>query len=212
LIVRDLLPRKVAKVVDEATRSTIADFKEGVIADEVSMTGNLVGAIRSSLDGRQIGKCRWRARVLKTARGRGAEESRHGADVLGVLEIDLPNYEIKKGFLLQSKIIEPDSRIDDRKWREFQRQCNTMRQRTDHAFAMIFSREKGVRFIPAQEILSIDKTQVYSVGSRSIFGFFEDHVKCQVGDQGLDSPTIETLDELVQPAEREALIMKASRE
>jgi hypothetical protein len=102
-----LRPRLVAKAVADATRSTIEDFKLGIIAGEVSMTDRLLGAISSALDGRTIGGLRWRARTLKTARGVGAEESRHGADVLGVLEVDLPGYELRKGFLLQSKIIEP---------------------------------------------------------------------------------------------------------
>ncbi len=67
------------------------------------MTDRLLGAICSALDGRHVGNLKWRARTLKTARDRGAEEQRHGADVLGVLEVKLPDYSVTKGFLGQPR-------------------------------------------------------------------------------------------------------------
>jgi hypothetical protein len=92
-----------------------------------------------------------------------------------------------------------------------------MLDRSDQSFAMIFSRWKGVRFIPAQEIRSIDRYQVYEVGSRSLYGFFLSHVECQIGDGALDSPTIDTLEQLallphVPRDVRQVLAMKVIRD
>ena len=192
-----LRPVMVAKEVVDATQSTIEDFKAGIISGEVSMTDRLLGAICSALDGRHIGNLKWRARTLKAASGRGAEEERHGADVLGVLEVILPDYSVTKGFLWQAKIIEPGEALPNKQWERFQKQCRKMLKRTDHAFAVIYSRIDGVRIIPAQQILEIDRNQVYELGSRSLHGFFKGHVKCEIGDRKLNSPTIETLDRLI---------------
>ena len=138
----------VARAIVEVTESTMADFRDGVISGEESMTDRLVGAIRTALDGRHFGNLSWRARTLKTSRGKGAEEKRHGADVLGVLQVDLPEYKVAKGFLWQAKIVEPGRPMSNAQWDIFQAQCQTMLKRTPEAFAAIYSRTEGVRFIP----------------------------------------------------------------
>jgi hypothetical protein len=196
-----LKPGAVAREVVDAAKSTLDDFHDGTIAGETSMTDRLVGAIRTALDGKHIGNHTWKARTLKTARGKGAEEKRHGADVLGVLQIDLPDYKTTKGFLWQAKIIEPGNPLPSAEWERFQKQCKTMLSRTDEAFAVIYSRTHGVRFIPASVILKINQSQVYEVGSRSLFGFFKGYVKCEIGDRALDSPTIETLERIAKQRE-----------
>jgi len=213
-----LKPAAVAREIVDTAATVIEDFKQGIIAGEVSMTDRLVQAVRTSLDDRRIGNLQWRARTLKTARGRGAEEERHGADVLGVLEIDLDEYRVKKGFLWQAKIIEPGQRLSAKPWGDFQEQCRRMLERSHDSFAVIYSREEGVRFIPAQEILEIDAEQVYDLGSRSLFGFFKGHVKCEIGDRRLNAPTIEMLDSLTRvpevelPPDARTLSMKVSRD
>ena len=151
------------------------------------------------------------------AQGKEAEEKRHGADVLGVLEIKLPDYSVTKGFLWQAKIIEPGEALPNKQWEKFQEQCRTMLKRTDDAYAVIYSRTDGVRFIPAQQILEIDRDQVYELGSRSLHGSFKGHVKCEIGDRKLNNPTIETLDRLVDHSDQpykdlHFLTMKVSRD
>lgn len=160
------------------------------------MTDRLFASVRNALDGRFIGNLVWKARTLRTGRGIAAEEKRHGADVLGVLTIDLHDYKTKKGFLLQAKRIEPDELTPSKEWARFQKQCETMLERTCDAFAVIYSRENGIRFIPASTILEISNNQIFDVGSRSLFGFFKAHVKCENGDRRLNSPTVEMLDAL----------------
>jgi hypothetical protein len=212
-----LKPAAVARMVVDGCQTTIEDFANEIIVDEESMTDRLFGSIATALNGRAIGNVIWKARTLRTGRGVAAEEKRHGADVLGVLQIDLPEYKTKKGFLLQAKRIEPDKPLSKADWERFQKQCALMRERTNEAFAAIYSRSEGVRFIPAATIGEIRRDQVFDVGSRSLFGFFRAHVKCEIGDRRLNSPTIGTLDAMarqelypeMEEQERVILAMKA---
>jgi hypothetical protein len=194
-------PGAVATAVRETAKPILDDFKDHTISGEESMTDRLVAAIRIALDGKHIGNVTWKARTLKTARGKGAEEKRHGADVLGVLNIDVPGYKTTKGFLWQAKIVEPRHPISEHEWKRFQNQCKTMLDRTDEAFAVIYSRKKGVRFIPASVVLAIDRFSIYDVGARTLYGFFKSHVKCEIGDQKLNRPTIETLDRIARESD-----------
>lgn len=193
-----LRPAVVAGVVVDCCETTLDDFRNHIVEDEPNMTDRLFGSVSNALDGRAIGNLKWKARTLRTARGKAAEEKRHGADVLGVLEIDLSDYKVKKGFLLQAKIAEPGKPLSSGEWQRFQGQCQTMRRRTCEAFAVIYSRQKGVLFIPADTIMEIGRDQLFEVGSRSLFGFFKGHVKCEIGDRKLDAPTIEVLDRLIK--------------
>lgn len=190
----------VAHEVNDGCQTTIEDFRKHIIEDEPNMTDRLFGSISNSLNGRAIGNLKWKARTLRTGRGKAAEEKRHGADILGVLEISLHDYQTKKGFLLQAKIAEPDRPMSNGEWQRFQNQCRTMRQRTCEAFGVIYSRQRGVLFIRADTILEVDRDQLFEVGSRTLFGFFKAHVKCEIGDRKLDAPTIEMLDGLADKA------------
>ncbi len=198
-----LKPAMVAREVVDSCQNTLEDFRNYVFEDEVNMTDRLFGSISNALDGRAIGNLQWKARTLRSYSHRAAEEKRHGADVLGVLEIDLHDYKTKKGFLLQAKIAEPGRPMSNDRWKTFQDQCRTMRNRTCHAFGVIYSRQRGVLFIPADTILEIGRDQLFEVGFRSLFGFFKGHVKCEIGDRKLNAPTIEMLDGLISSDEFE---------
>ena len=191
-----LQPRLVARTVVDGCATVIDDFESGIIADETNMTDRLAGAISTALNGKVIGGVVWKARTLRTGPGVAAEEKRHGADLLGVLEIDTRRRKTKKGFLAQAKIAEPGKRMSPSEWKRFQGQCKTMLDRTDEAFAVIYSRKRGVIFLPAETILEIDRDQLFEAGSRTLHGFFEDHVKCEIGDRKLYAPTIDVLDRL----------------
>ena len=196
-----LKPAMVAHEVVDGCSNAIEDFQQRIIKHETGMTERLFGSIAQSLNGRRIGNLTWKAYSLTSGRGKAAEETRHGADVLGVIDIDLHDYKTKKGFLLQAKVAEPYPPISNSEWQRFQEQCKLMLKRTHESFAVIYSREKGIRFIPATTILEIDANQLFDVGSRSLFGFFKSHVKCQIGDRRLNQPNIDVLESMaMRPA------------
>lgn len=192
-----LRPAMVAREVVDGSETAIDDFRNGIIKHETGMTERLFGGIANALNGRRIGNLTWKAYSLTSGRGRAAEETRHGADVLGVIDIDLHNYKTKKGFLLQAKIAEPHAPISNSEWKRFQEQCKLMLKRSYESYGVIYSRDKGIRFIPAATILEISPDQLFDVGSRSLFGFFKSHVKCQIGDRRLSVPSIDVLDKMI---------------
>lgn len=193
-----LKPAMVAREVVDGSATAVDDFRSKIIKQETGMTERLFGAIANSLNGRRIGNLTWKAYSLTSGRGKAAEETRHGADVLGVIDIDLHDYKVKKGFLLQAKIAEPYAPISKTEWKRFQEQCRLMLKRSHESFGVIYSRDKGIRFIPATTILEIAPDQLFEVGSRSLFGFFKSHVKCQIGDRRLNLPSIDVLDAMTR--------------
>src|SRR5262245_6407010 len=103
--------REVANVIDDAINQTVRGLNAGRFSHEPAMTDRMLGSIEASLDGRTIKGITWNAKTL-TDRGRGSEESVYGADFMGVLDIDLPEYKVKKGFLAQAKLLREGRPID----------------------------------------------------------------------------------------------------
>ena len=148
------------------------------------------------------GPIRWRARGL-TGAGAGAEEKRHGADLMGVLDIDIPNYRVAKGFLAQAKRAEPGRKLRKKDWGRLHFQCERMLLRTPDAFVWVYSKSAGIRIFPSVSVLALNSRDIFDLYSRSVSSFFEYHIECFVGDWRLHSTQIETLDALAEfPVER----------
>ena len=153
----------------------------------------------------------WRARTLRTGRGKAAEEKRHGADLLGVLDLNLEDYRATKGFLAQAKRVEPDQSFLRSDWKRLQSQCEAMLLRTPEAFVWAYSKSWGIRVFSANAVLGLRSRVLFDLYSRSLSRFFESHLESFVGDRRLNSTRIETLDSLHElPIER-ALEISASQ-
>ncbi|MXY42440.1 MAG: hypothetical protein F4160_13185 [Rhodospirillaceae bacterium] len=167
--------------------------------EPVLVAGAGIGQTRDRYPGRIV----WNARSLRTSSGRSAEEKRHGADLMGVLDIDIPDYQIKKGFLAQAKRAEPGRIISNREWGRLHDQCEIMLSRTPDSFVWIYSKEKGIRIFSAISVVNLDSRYIFDLYDRSVSSFFEYHLECFIGDHRLNSTKIETLDALAElPVER----------
>ena len=145
----------------------------------------------------------WTARSLRTGSGVAAEEKRHGADLMGVLDIDIPYYCVKKGFLVQAKRAEPGRKLRKKDWGRLHSQCEKMLLRTPDSFVWVYSKSAGIRIFPAAPVLSLSSRDIFELYSRSVSSFFEYHIECFIGDQRLNSTKIETLEALAEfPVER----------
>ncbi|MFZ2448018.1 MAG: hypothetical protein WAW37_16800 [Syntrophobacteraceae bacterium] len=131
-----------------------------------------------------------------TDRGKGAQEREYGADFLGVLDINLSDFSVKKGFLSQAKIIEPDRVFPRREYERMHQQCEEMLWITPDAFVFIYSTQ-GIRVIPAISIVSATHCNPHELYSRSLARFFEEHFQSFIGDRRLGAPNIDVL-EVVQ--------------
>lgn len=191
------LIRNAARRIARAADAAVADLREGLVEQEPQLTDRMLGRIMESINGYQSKGVRWTAKTL-TDRGRGAQESRFGADFVGVLDIDLPEFKVKKGFLAQAKLLRSGgmSKV------EFNRmlpQCDQMLQLSPDSFVFVQSMD-GIRVVPAIEVVGAANAAVAfdpaAHYSRSLSRFYEEHFGCFIGDRAIDRPTEQTLRDL----------------
>jgi hypothetical protein len=172
-------------------------YRAGRVAEEPQITDRILGAIEDRLQTTQFPGVQWRAKTLRTGRGSAAEEKRHGADLLGVLDIELPKFQAKKGFLAQAKLAEPGNAFSKSEWARLSAQCKTMLARTPDAFVFAYSQSQGLRIIPATAVVGYTGRNLFDLYNRAVAPFFESFIECFIGDPRLDSPDIATLDEII---------------
>jgi len=169
------------------------------------MTDRMLGAIEMSLADYCVKGICWRAKTL-TDRGRGSQESKYGADFMGVLNISLPEFSVSKGFLAQAKFIRNGSAGD---LTELKQQCEKMLDLSPDSFVFLYG-QNGVRVVSALAIVgtTLEPLQLYN---RSAQRFFEEHLQCFIGDRDIQSPTPKTLDALRTKFEaRSAILLQAT--
>ena len=182
--------RQVARRIASATDHAVEALSEGRVEHEPAMTDRMLGAIEESLRDFEVNGIRWSAKTL-TDRGPASQESKYGADFVGVLNVDLPAFTISKGFLAQAKLIR-------NKWVDqspkLKQQCERMLNLSADSFVFIYA-YNGVRVIPAISVLAtnVDLGYLYS---RSVQRFFEEHLQCFIGDRAIQSATPATLENL----------------
>lgn len=195
--------RRIAREIADAADGAFDSYRDGSVVEEPQLTDRILGAIQERIRNRRFGDVVWKARTLRTGRGIAAEEKRHGADLMGVLDIDLDGYRSKKGFLAQAKRAEPVDSFDSRDWNRLHSQCKAMLDRTPASFVFIYSIWEGIRIVPANAVLELGSRQIFDLYDRSVASFFESHIQCFIGDRRLNSIKIDTLDALVElPVER----------
>jgi hypothetical protein len=189
--------REIAKDIAEAADGALEAYREERVTEEPAITGQIIGAIEERLRNKEHAGVSWRAVTLRTSRGVAAEEARHGADIMGVLDIDLPDLQIKKGFLAQAKRAEPNETFRRAKWDELREQCDTMLDRTPDAFVFYYSKQVGIRVLPAIEVLGSPSPVAFASYDRGLQVFFEQFIECFIGDRRLNAPNASILDDLV---------------
>lgn len=197
MLIKPRTVRAIAREISDAADGAFDDHISGDATDEPQVTDRILGAICDRIRGRRAGGLTWKARTLRTSRGRAAEERRHGADLMGVLDINISGYQVKKGFLAQAKRAEPGIPFSNNEWQRLVWQCKTMLSRTPDSFVWVYSKKRGIRVIPAVSVVGLASKKLFDLYDRSVTRFFEDHIECFIGDPRLNSTKIETLDALV---------------
>lgn len=98
----------------------------------------MLGRIDHLMDGYVGSGIQWTALSL-TDRVKNSQEKEFGADFDGVLDIDLDDYQAKKGFLAQAKRIEPFETMVAQERRRIVKQCKNMLDHTNEAFVFLYS-------------------------------------------------------------------------
>lgn len=181
--------RESGRKVAEAINHTVQAYEEGRIEQEPAFTDRMLGGIEETLRGFSVKGIRWQAKTLSD-RGPHAQEKKYGADFMGVLNVDLPEYSVRKGFLAQAKMV--DNRFLD--YRDLHRQCESMLSLSPASFVFLYSK-RGVTVVPAISVIgaTADPTELYS---RTAARFFEEHFESFIGDRNISAPQIEMLEAL----------------
>ena len=179
--------REVASRIAGATDHSVEALREGRVEHEPAITDRMLGAIEMSLHQAEIRGIRWQAKTL-TDRGSRAQEAQYGADFMGVLNIDLPDFKVSKGFLAQAKLVRGQSVGSLVELRD---QCDKMLDLSADSFVFLYSGE-GVTVVPALSVVASTQSPL-SLYNRSVQRFFEEHLMCFIGDRSIQSPTPESL-------------------
>src|ERR1700732_16132 len=157
----------------------------------------MLGRIAQAMDGYKVRGVTWTAKTL-TDHGPNAQEREYGADFVGVLEIAIPGYKVKKGFLAQSKLVKAGRMKRD----EFRRtigQCQQMLDLSPASF-VFYQSLNGVRVVPAIAVVAASGPEVAfdteGLYSRKLGIFYEEHFECFIGDRRISEPSEKMLAEL----------------
>ncbi len=195
-----------ATKVASAAKKTAEDYAEKYIPDEPAFTAALVARICDSLSGYSKGGITWNSKVL-SSHGPNTEESRFGADFLGSLNLDLPGYKVRKGFLAQAKRQEPGKALSTKEWVRLQAQCATMLNFSSDSYVFVYALN-GVYVVPAISVSACAQAEdLHTLHPKTMSGFYKEHFMCFIGDRSIDSATPRVLDNLLA---RVSLVVSAN--
>lgn len=195
-MLKDLFVLKsVSDMVRKAADQTLSDLSEGWVEQEAAFTDRLIANLQNKIDGKTIKGIRWKAKTL-TDRGPGAQESVYGADFLGVLDMDLQDFQVKKGFVAQAKLL-PRKRkhASSAEFERLQKQCRKMLAITPDAFVFLYNAH-SIKIVPALSVLGTKTDRIRHLASQSIGRFFREYLECFIGDQVLSAPSLERFEEI----------------
>lgn len=204
--------RRTARRIAGAAETAIEAYREGRIKDEPRITDRMLGAIEQAMKEYADRGVTWTSMTLQPGKGQAAEEKRHGADFMGVLDIALPDFTVQTGFLAQAKRLEPPQSLHSGEWDRLNEQCETMLRRTPAAFVFLYSKP-DISIVPAISVAGLQQAEnmfgCYSVGVQS---FFERHIESFIGDRRLSRAAIDVLDQLAAEYEVRRLLYLQARE
>jgi hypothetical protein len=136
---------EAAHRADEAAKMVVNAYRQGEYKQEDDMTAGLAILVKRELEALNetvAGRLKWSASVLKRKRGRGAEESASGADLLIHVQLRTATLKYSKGVLVQAKRVDrgestkPNDRI------RLVKQCNDMLSVTPAAYVINYTKHE----------------------------------------------------------------------
>lgn len=201
--------RAAAAHLADAANGTVDALVEGRVEQEPAFTDRMLGRIETAMEGYVTKGVRWTAKTL-TDRGGSSQEREFGADFAGVLNIDLEDFKVSKGFLAQAKLVEPRVFVPARELERMVIQCERMLEHTPAAFLFLYSAQ-GISVVPAISVVSATFLNPHELYPRSMSRFYEEHFECFIGDRTIAEPTPEMLDTLRERLRTRTLSYLAAR-
>lgn len=223
MIPQHIIDQLLANISNSAYE--VIESKEfGDVETEPSFTDRLVANIERDVnrEKKASGRIKVRVRTLKD-RGPKSAEKKFGADIATVIDIDLPSYKIKKGFLAQSKMLDTSEfnvfcelsssgyghsyfylreregiiqfKLNTSERDRLLDQCDKMLKITPDSFVFIYS-AFDIFVCPAISILGTDKRKNEGFPFKNITKFFREYFSCFIGDRNISDTKDETFEEL----------------
>ncbi|MGK7925802.1 MAG: hypothetical protein AB4290_11240 [Spirulina sp.] len=191
--------QKLVKSLISKIKKTETDvlkyLQDGQIEQESSVTDWLSSIMQYVLNGTNIAGIKWTVKTL-TDRGRNSQESEFGADFLAAFEVAIDGFQIAKGFLAQSKLIEPSQSFSSKEAARLKRQCEKMLYHSSASFVFLYSQQSGICVIPAIEIIAARDCNPHELTKKRIYQFYQEHFECFIGDRKIRRANPQTLQEL----------------
>lgn len=193
-------------LISKAERAIIHEYEVGEVEDEQSITDRFVECIKVTLEDYTHGNLRFKVRTLGE-RGPKSPESQYGADICGILMINIEGYQVSKGILIQSKKEKSGINVDvgsrgfptlvhfyykpelDR----LKGQVAKMMEITPDSFVLVYS-SKGFVVTPASSVMGLTGTN--SIYGKRVGRFFKEFLLSFVGDSRLSAVDDVTLEKL----------------
>lgn len=186
----------VGDEIEEIAQEIVEEYEQGelpserevnpVIADRIKK--QLLRRLGERLDGWEKDGIEFFARVLSSQK-EGSEESVTGADLAIVFETDLPDYQVSKSVLVQSKTLRSRSVSNQFNTQELGGEVDRMLDCSSDSFVFVFPVNGSIKVIPAFAIKAITNAgepipsrfpeELYT---KSIGRFFEELAECYIGD------------------------------
>lgn len=196
--------RESAAHIAEAANGTVEALVSARVEQEPAFTDRMLGRIEQAMEGYETKGVRWSAKTL-TDRAPKSQEKEYGADFVGVLQINLPDYSVNKGFLAQAKLIEPGEKVSTSEFVRMKGQCEAMLKVSPDSFIFIYSLG-GILVIPALSIVSVAPCNPHELYSRSLSRFYEEHFESFIGDRDINAPSIDVLEKARVAARARSLL------
>ena len=188
--------RTSSRLIEEAVFDLVRQLDDKRVEGEESFTDRLIQRIQDNLDGKVVKGVIWKAKTLKSSK-RNEQESKFGADLIASLEIDINGYKVEKGFLAQSKLLEPDAPNRTLDFKRLLDQCKKMLKVSPDSFVFLYS-SVGVYVVPAIAILAAGRTNPYEIYYKSLASFFEEYFKSFIGDHRIYKHSIDVLNQVLE--------------
>jgi len=194
--------RQFGELVKRAEGRTIEGIQEGRIEEEDSVTDRFLNEMEHVFEEQgQRGGIQFRARKLQ-GRGKDSPEKLYGADLCGVLNIDVPNLQQSKGFLSQAKMEGrgisarvgfPTRVAFPSSDQHLSEQVGKMLDITPDSFVIVYS-DSGFVVVPASSVQGLKHTD--NLYGKPVKLFFQEFLMCFIGDPHLNGWSNAKLEEL----------------
>ena len=201
----DLLANKMV----DAIMRVVSDYEHEDVVGEEAFSEQLCGRLKETLSGFATETIQWQADTATAERGRGRllgrsltkwkEEPELGADLVMVLDVDTPEFSVKKGYLAQAKRLENGQIMDRSEHKRLIEQCDKMLSVTPACMVFLYS-SSYVHVIPAAAITQYKGRNLYDIATYPLHVLYRDFAICWFGD-----PRIQATNRLALEGLRERL-------